>query len=59
MLEEISLSIEILLCTHSPKVIRYTVNRGLNEIGIVILCQACRILSSPKFVIKAEVIENE
>ncbi|MBS3923315.1 MAG: hypothetical protein KGZ37_09250 [Nitrosarchaeum sp.] len=47
-------------CPHDdvPKVIQYSIDIGLGKIGHIRLCQACRIISNFKHVIKTEVIDN-
>ena len=48
-------------CPHDdvPKVIRYTIDIGLGKVGFLRMCQACRMVSNLKHVIKAEVIDYE
>jgi hypothetical protein len=61
MLEGNTLSVESCDCPHDdvPKVIRYTIDIGLGKIGYLRMCQACRMVSNLKYVIKAEVIDYE
>jgi len=46
-------------CEHDPKVLRYTIDSGLGEIIFLELCQACRIISYLKYIIKTEMINLE
>ena len=57
-MEKNTLNLKREACIHSPKVICYTIDIGLNEIGILELCQACRLISKLSHVIKTEVIQR-